>query len=215
MQGDRIIVEEYHFQAARLITERILSLISDHQGRYMITVAGEAGSGKSEVATALLKVLEDNGVRALILQQDDYFIYPPITNDATRREDIQWVGPQEVRLDLLDEHLELSQKGINSITKPLVHYQENCITEEIVDLHDQKVVIVEGTYTSLLQHVDLRVFIARDWQDTYAARVKRARDTLDAFNQEVMKIEHAIISKHQALADIVIQRDFQVEFVTF
>jgi len=213
MKGDRILVEEHHLQAARTIVVRILPLVNKREQCYTITVAGESGSGKSETAVALQKVLVDFGVSSTILQQDDYFVYPPITNDATRRKDIMWVGPQEVHLDLMDEHLAKAQEGANSITKPLVHYKEDRISEETIELLDQKAVIAEGTYTSLLKNVDLRVFIARDWQDTYAVRVKRARETLDAFNHDVMQIEHAIIKEHQAFANIVILRDFQVEFV--
>ena len=214
MRGDRILIEEYHYQAAREIVGRILPLVEGRKQRYAITVAGEAGSGKSETAMGLAEIFNEHGLVCAILQLDDYFVHPPLTNEAARRKDISWVGPQEVRLDLLDEHISAAQAGKDAITKPLVHYREDCITEETIEQAGVKVVIAEGTYTSLLKNVDLRVFIARDWQDTYEARIKRGRDLLDEFNQEVMKIEHAIISKHQAVADIVIQRDFQVKFVT-
>ena len=214
MKGDRILVEDHHYQAARKIVEHILGQVEARDRRAVITVAGEAGCGKSETALGLVETFQQHGLRCAIFQQDDYFVYPPLTNEAARRKDITWVGPQEVRLDLLDEHLAFFRVGGDEIIKPLVYYQEDCITEETIDLAGVNVVIGEGTYTSLLKNVDRRVFIARDWQDTYEARIKRGRDRLDAFNQEVMKIEHAIISKHQALADVVIQRDFQVVFIT-
>jgi uridine kinase len=214
MRGDRILIEEVHYQAARDIVERILPLVEGCNRRYAITVAGEAGSGKSETAMGLAEIFKERGLVCVVFQQDDYFVYPPLTNEASRRKDISWVGPQEVRLDLLDEHIAAATRGKDAIIKPLVHYQEDCITEERVTLGDAKVVIAEGTYTSLLKNVDLRVFIGRDWQDTYETRIKRGRDLLDEFNQEVMKIEHEIISKHKDIADIVIERDFQVAFVT-
>jgi uridine kinase len=214
MRGDRILIEVHHYRAAREIVRRILPQVNACERCCALTVAGEAGSGKSETALGLAEVFEEKGLSCVIFQQDDYFVHPPLTNEATRRKDISWVGPQEVRLDLLDQHIMAAKTGVNAITKPLIHYQEDCITEETVDLAEARVVIAEGTYTSLLQNVDLRVFIARDWQDTYEARIKRGRDLLDEFNQEVMKIEHGIISRHKAIADIVIQRDFKVEFVT-
>ena len=105
MQGDVIIVEEQHRRVAETIAERLLDRIRGANRIYTVTVAGESGSGKSETATAIKEALKVRGLRAEILQQDDYFVFPPKTNDGRRRADIGWVGPGEVRLDLLDEHL--------------------------------------------------------------------------------------------------------------
>jgi hypothetical protein len=43
------------------------------------------------------------------------------------------------------------------------------------------------------------------------SRKKRGREEMDPFIEEVLKIEHAIISQHKARADIVITRDYDVE----
>jgi uridine kinase len=213
MKGDIIIVEEHHSRAAQQIVNQILSEVQAKVGRYTMTVAGESGSGKSEMAKALAETFEGQGVTCGIYQQDDYFVYPPRSNDATRRKDIGWVGPQEVRLDLLDAHLQAALAGDDGVTKPLVIYDEDRITEETMSLAGLKVVIAEGTYASLLDHVDKKIFIARNRLETIAARQKRGREAMDPFIEDVLKIEHEIISKHRALADIVINRDYDVEFV--
>lgn len=212
MKGDVIIVEEYHRKAAETIINKLLPKIQAKEGRYTITVAGESGSGKSETAKALAEALEKQAITAGVYQQDDYFVYPPKTNHNTRVKDIGWVGSQEVRLDLLDEHLKAALDGKNEVVKPLVIYEEDTITEETMSLAGLKVVIAEGTYTTLLQNVDTKIFIARNRLETMAAREKRAREAMDPFIEEVLKIEHDIISKHKDLADIVITRDYDVEF---
>jgi uridine kinase len=76
-------------------------------------------------------------------------------------------------------------------------------------------VIAEGTYTSLLNNADIRVFIDRNYNDTRAHRVKRVRDEseLDEFVERVLKIEHQIISSHKARADYIIKRDYDVQSV--
>jgi uridine kinase len=175
-------------------------------------VAGESGSGKSETATAIADALAAKGIDSVIFQQDDYFVHPPKSNDRARRDDITWVGPQEVRLDLLDEHLNAFRDGAASIDKPLVVYENDSITAEDMPTADARVAIAEGTYTSLLENVDSRVFIARDYEETRAHREKRKRAAaeLDPFIDEVLKIEHAIISEHRARADIVISADYSV-----
>jgi len=212
MQGDTIIVEERHRRAAAAIAPLILPDIRSRSGRYTITVAGESGSGKSETATAIAEVLAQSDVGCVILQQDDYFVYPPKTNDRARRKDIQWVGPQEVRLDLMDQHLEAFRSGRNRIEKPLVIYEDDRITGEVLDTGKARVAIAEGTYTSLLHAVDTRVFIDRSYADTRAHREKRSRDAaeLDPFIDRVLEIEHGIISAHKARADIVINKDYTV-----
>jgi len=212
MKGDIILVEEHHRRAAAGIVERHLEAIRACERRFTITVAGESGSGKSETARAIADALGDHGIGATVYQQDDYFVHPPRTNDRTRRANLCWVGPTEVRLDLLDEHLQAARQGAAEIRKPLVVYEEDRIDEEFLDLADARVVIAEGTYTSLLHHVDLRVFIARNRLETMEHRRKRGREDFDPFIEEVLEIEHSIISRHRGLADVVITRDYDVEF---
>jgi len=133
MKGDVIIVEEHHYNAANRIVDKILNEIQEKNGRYTMTVAGESGSGKSETAKAIEETLQKQGVNTNIFQQDDYYVYPPKTNDAIRRKDINWVGSQEVRLDLIDEHLLFALEQKNEIIKPLVIYEEDSISKEITE----------------------------------------------------------------------------------
>ena len=212
MRGDSIVVEEHHVKAAAGIVELVLPEIHRHGGRYTLSIAGESGSGKSETATALAEALGAAGRSCLIFQQDDYFVYPPKTNDRTRRADIAWVGPQEVRLDLLDAHLQSFRQGDPVIQKPLVIYEEDSITSERLHVGEAEVAIAEGTYTTMLSNVDTRVFIDRNYEDTRAHRDKRRRNEaeLDPFIDKVLAIEHEIISAHKALAQLVVNKDYSV-----
>ncbi len=216
MQGDTIIVEEHHRRAAAAIAPLILPRIQAGSGRYTLSVAGESGSGKSETATAIAEVLAQSDIVSVILQQDDYFVYPPKTNDQARRHDIEWVGPQEVRLDLMDQHLGAFRAGSSRIGKPLVVYDEDRITEEVLDTKQARVAIAEGTYTSLLSALDTRIFIDRSYLDTRSHREKRSRDVaeLDPFIDRVLEIEHDIISSHKARADIIVNKDYTVSQAT-
>ncbi len=213
MQGDNIVIEAHHLSAAEIITSSLFETIDSTPSRFTITVAGESGSGKSETATAIAGALENYGVPSIIFQQDDYFIYPPKSNDAARRKDKEWVGPQEVKIELLDSHMKAFREGKSNIKKPLIDYSSDTITEEIFDFNNARVAIAEGTYTSLLTNIDTRIFIARDFNQTLEHRQKRNRDIseLDSFTESILKIEHAIISGHRSLADIIINLDYSVD----
>ncbi len=213
MQGDIILVGEEHRRAAGIIVDGLIDEILDLPRRFTMTVAGESGSGKSETGQALADALREREVKAVVLQQDDYYILPPQFNDAARRANFAWVGTTEVRLDLLDAHLQAAQSGDQAIVKPLVIYSENRIDEEEISYEGVRVVIAEGVYTSQCDNVDRRIFIDRNRLETIEHRMKRGREEFDPFIEKVLTEEHEIISRHRNRADVIITRDYDVEFV--
>ena len=211
MEGDSIVIEEHHRRAAAGLFEHLRERLAG-ASRQAISIAGESGSGKSETAAALAERLGEAGIGACILQQDDYFVYPPRSNDAQRRKDIDWVGPGEVRLALLDEHVRAFVDGAEQVDKPLVSYEQDAIGRETMAFGDAQVIIAEGTYTTLLNAMTWRVFIDRSYHATRAHREKRRRDDaeLDPFIDRVLAIEHAIISPHIERADLIVGDDDSV-----
>lgn len=212
MRGDSIVIEAHHRKAAEGIAAVLSRTLDAKAGRIGVTIAGESGSGKSETAAALAEVLAARGIGSVIFQQDDYFVYPPKTNDRARRADIGWVGPQEVKLDLMDQHMRAFLDGAASIEKPLVDYEEDAVHTEVMEIGDARVAIAEGTYTTLLEAAAHRAFIDRDYRQTRKHREKRIRDAseLDAFIDRVLEIEHEIISSHKLKADIIVNDDYSV-----
>ena len=210
MRGDSIVIEPHHRKAAQGIAPFIRRTLEGTRHRIGVTIAGESGSGKSETAAALVELLTDLGIGSVIFQQDDYFVHPPKSNDRARREDISWVGPQEVKLDLMDEHLRAFLDGAEALEKPLVIYEDDTVTMEIMEIGGARVAIAEGTYTTLLESATHRAFIDRDYTQTRKHREKRNRDAseLDSFIDRVLEIEHGIISSHRAQADIIIDADY-------
>jgi uridine kinase len=213
MKGDVLVVEAHHLRAAAQIAADLVDAIHAKGGRFLVTVAGESGSGKSETAAALAEQLLRVGVSPLVLGQDDYFVLPPKSNDARRRIDPAWLGPHvEVRFDLLQSNVDAALAGASEIEKPAIDYEGNSAAMEVVSLEGVKVVIVEGTYVSLLRHVDRRIFIARNRLETLEHRQRRNRggEAADPFIEGVLEVEHKIIAGHRALADFVLTRDFDV-----
>jgi uridine kinase len=214
MKGDIIVIEEHHRKAGKLIASKILPIIKKRSGRYSITVAGESGSGKSETAQAIADELNSYALNSVILGQDDYFYLPPKSNDAKRREDQDWLGPHvEVNLPALQKNIDDAMLGCSKIDKPIIDYSDSVVRSEQVDFSDIKVIIAEGTYTSLLNNIDTKVFIARNRIETLEHRRKRNRgnEVDDPFIENILKVEHKIIAGHIYLSDFVITKEYEVE----
>lgn len=92
----------------------------------------------------------------------------------------------------------------------MVHYQNNSISEEILDLQDVQVIIIEGTYILSIDDFDFSIFINRNYQDTYEKRMERNRDEQSDFIEKVLKIEHNIIHQFKEKADIVLGKNYEI-----
>ncbi len=213
MRGDVIVVVQYHVDAAARIVKELIDKIERFEPLLCLTIAGESGSGKSEIGKAVADQFKTKGIKNILLGQDDYFVLPPRSNDVKRREEPNWLGPhKEVKLDVLDKNLADAKQNHTYISKPLIDYDRNEILDEKIDLHNIKVIVVEGTYTSLLKNADIRIYIDRSRMDTAEHRQKRNRgnEFNDPFVEKILETEHKIIAGHKQLADLIITKEYRV-----
>lgn len=214
MIGDIVQIKPHHLPPARRILHHIGDSIAADEEVYTITVGGESGSGKSTISLAIRQLLEEEGHSTFIFHIDDYFKLPPEDNHNRRVQDISHVGPDEVDLSLLQRHIERVKSGVSELKKPLVHYRENRIRQVIVDVEDVDVIIAEGTYATLLEGIDCKIFMLRNYRETYEDRIKRGRDTVDSFSEKVLEIEHRILQDHIEMADLLIDKNYEVRPVS-
>lgn len=207
------VAPEYQALASELRTrlERDFALGERAAARgAVIAIAGESGSGKSVTAVNLARVLGDAGYPVHVLHQDDYFVRPPRTNHDHRVHDLTSVGPQEVRLDLLQAHIAAFRDGRRDVEAPLVDYPGNRFVTQRRDFGARGVLLVEGTYVLRLHDLDVRIFLAATHADTRERRRARARDLDEPIIDRILEIEHAIIARQRDVADLIIDRDFGV-----
>ncbi len=84
MKGDILIIDDNHRKAAGQIVDFILKDIQKSNDKFVITVAGESGAGKSEIAASIADKLKEFDIQSYIFGQDDYFKLPPKTNARQR-----------------------------------------------------------------------------------------------------------------------------------
>jgi len=203
-----------HESAAKIIIPAIVDKIKNDSKCYVIALAGESGCGKTETSKALIESLSSFGIKSQILGQDNYFYLPPAANHAKRKSDSTWLGQRkEVNFQLLDDTLVAAKNGSNILEVQHIDYHTGLVTKEAVNMSNIQVIIVEGTYTMLLKHVDTRIFIDADYHDTLPYRIMRNRgnEVHDPFVENILETEHKIIAGHRFLADFIISKEYKVK----
>lgn len=211
MIGDKILVHQFHTDVAEKIVNKIFGKILQYKNngeKYVISVAGESGSGKSETGYEISRLINKKNIKASVFGQDDYFVFPPLTNRRMRLNNPEQVGLYEVKLDLIDANLFSFKSGSDKIYKPLVDFNKDIILHEIRGIGSLDVIVIEGTYTSLLSYVDCRIFIDKIYKETKEHRIERNRDDMDTHTEEILAKEHEIISAHKKMANIIILQDY-------
>lgn len=211
MVGDVIELKEKHLATAKEITALLKKNFPlNGNQKIAIGIAGESGSGKSVTAFALKKILEQENVKSLVLQMDDYFKLPPKTNHENRLKSLDNVGILEVDLEKLSQNIKDFKTESAEIEKPLVYYSENLISSEKIDTSGYEVIIVEGTYILKIEEFDFKIFIDRNYRDTHENRMKRNRDEQSDFVEKVLEIEHHIIRSFKNNADLILGKNYEL-----
>lgn len=202
-------------ESSERLAQQLLSLLSvrweSHaMQRRVVGVAGESGSGKSMTADGLARACNDAGLRALVLNQDNYFFLPPRTNHEHRIESLDNVGVHEVNLALIGSQITSFRACENGVVAPLVDYPGNRFVTQTLDFANVELLIVEGTYVLQLDDLDVRIFLEATHEDTEERRRVRNRDIDAPIVAQVLAIEHEIIARQRAVADMLIDSDFRL-----
>lgn len=196
-------------KTAKILMHELAALTPPH--RYVITIGGESGAGKTRIALRLSDILKKNNIPNILMHQDDYFRHPPRKTHMMRQRDLSVVGTSEVKLRLLDRHLKkLKSLKTSRIKKPVIIFDRNMAKEVTLRCGNAKVIIVEGTYATLLKNADLKVFLAPSYRDTHKGRLARGREKIDRLNSRILAIEHRILAHHRNIADVIIEKNLSL-----
>jgi len=182
------------------------------QSLLVIAFCGESGSGKTVISKAIEKALNSSGVVTYLLQMDDYFRLPPQNTSELRQKSLEHVGPSEVDLTLLDQHIELIKLGNRDFELREMHFKDNqlCMIENDIP-KDLEVLIVEGTYVCLLKQVHKTFFLERTYVDTHIHRTARLREPQTELIEQVLEKEHQIVKMFSEKSDYIITKDFKLK----
>ena len=154
--------------------------------------------------------LEKLNIHSVILHQDSYYKLPPNENHQRRKTDLNWVGVNEVKLDLLETHIAQFRNGDDFIMAPVVDYEKNLFLTHEALIKNKTVLIVEGVYAFELAHLDYKIFMNRTYKETMHKRKARNREIYDPFVERVLEIEHALIQPLKEKADLLVEKDYSI-----
>ncbi len=190
MLNDKITVTKKHLEAAGLVSERLQDCI---QPKFIITIGGEVGSGKSTLSYAIAQKIKKQGISSKIIDLDDFYKVAPKERKAWRRHHgIESVGPDEY-----------DWKKIYRVVDDFVQSRESnmpcvdLITDEVDSLTTSfegiDVLIINGLYATKIQQANLRVFIELTYDETKEAQLFSEKEEMTAFRKQILEREHQMV----------------------
>ena len=210
MLGDILLITEKHKQAAEIIAAHI---INNRKDRMIIAISGESGSGKSELAHAIAKILRKEGIFAKPLHTDNYYKTHPLERREWRlRHGIEnVVGYDEYDWEKINQNLDDFRNGRRS-EMPCVDLVTEQVDRLITNFGEVDMLLVEGLYAIKSDNVDLRVFIELTYLETKEKHTKDARgkEIMDEARWATLGQEHKMVQALKPKADLLVTKEYAV-----
>ena len=181
----------------------------------IIGIAGGTGSGKTTVVQQIMNELPQAEVG--IISQDSYYKENHGLS-FDERALINFDHPRAIDFELLVKHLKELKEG-KSVDQPVYSFVTHNRTDDTINTHPRKVMIVEGILIlanpELRDMFDIKIFVHADSDERLIRRLKRdiaerGRDMEEVLNryQNTLKPMHEqFIEPTKAFADIIIPND--------
>ncbi|MCC7316960.1 MAG: zeta toxin family protein [Bacteroidales bacterium] len=190
MLNDKITVTKKHLEAAQLVTDELHKVL---QPKFILTIGGEVGSGKSTLSYAIAQKLKKQGVVCKIIDLDDFYKIQPKERKAWRRlNGIESVGPDEYDWNKINLVIDDFYQNRES-TMPCV----DLITDEVDVLttffDGIDVLIINGLYATKLNQSNFKVFIELTYDETKEAQVYSEKEEMTEFRKQILEREHQMV----------------------
>ncbi|HRY98990.1 MAG TPA: hypothetical protein P5550_08020 [Bacteroidales bacterium] len=210
MQNNAFNIQKIHEDSARTLLERLRERMSP-SGKTLVTVSGEVASGKSPVSLCLARLLKQEGVRAKLIDLDDFYRIPPTERRSWRLENgLESVGIGEINWNLLYKVIDDYRNN-----RPSRYPDVDLITDK-VDTHETEfsgveVLIIHGLYSLHIPGADLRVYMEMTWPETMDRQRESQKEVIDGFRLQVLRREQKVVLELKKNADIFIDLNTALE----
>lgn len=207
MLGDVLLITEKHENAAREILPFILEKRKD---KFIIAVSGESGSGKSELAHVIARLLRKEGIVCKPVHIDNYYLTHPLERTEWRKTNgIQTaVGYTEYDWNTIYRNLEDFRNNRTS-TMPCVDLVTEQVDQLTTDFNGIEMLIIDGLYAIKTEGVDLSIFIELTYHETKKAQVVRGKEPQNEYRMQVLEREHQVVQSLKDRADLIIDMEYK------
>ncbi|MEI6061584.1 MAG: uridine kinase [Bacteroidota bacterium] len=203
MLNDVVTIEKKHTNAASTLFDRV---VRDRKIKFIVTISGEVGTGKCEIAHELGRILIEKGISVKLLHMDNYYHIPPRARQEWRKQNIDKIGYDEYDWNTINQNIDDFRMNRESVL-PVVDLFTQKVDKLHTDFDGIEVLIIEGLYSIRINQSDLRVFIELTYEDTWDEQAITHKEVLDEFRMEVLKYEHKAVQSLKNLADFYIDFD--------
>ena len=209
MLGDVLLITEKHEKAAKKIFEIILK---EKKEKYIVAISGESGSGKTELAHVLAKLLRKEGIMAKPIHIDNYYkIHPLKRTEWRKKHGIQnAVGLNEYDWDNIYKNID-DFKNSRKSTMPCIDLVTEQVDSLTTDFAGIDMLIIDGLYAINTEGVDLRIFIELTYHETKKAQVVRGKEPQNKYRMQVLEREHQVVQSLKQRADLLITKEYEVK----
>lgn len=212
MLGDVLLINDMHKEAAQAIYERVKEDLEgkEERYRYIVGISGESGSGKSELAHSLGKLLKENHVRVKVVHTDNYYKIQPLLREEWRRnkgfdkiglEEYDWIKIRKTIRDFKEEQ---------ECVIPCIDLIPEQVDKLITDFSKIDLLIVDGLYAINAPDIDLHVFIDLTYHETKINQIIRMKEALSDFRMTILEKEHNAVASLKPMADLIVDKSYQV-----
>jgi uridine kinase len=212
MLGDILLINDMHKDAAQSIFERIMEDRAklEERYRYVVGISGESGSGKSELAHALGKLLKENHIRVKVIHTDNYYKIQPLLREEWRRnkgfdkigiEEYDWIKIRKTIRDFREEQ---------ECMIPCIDLIPEQVDKLITDFSKIDLLIIDGLYAINTPDLDLRVFIDLTYHETKINQIIRLKEAMSDFRMAILEREHQAVISLKPKADLIVDKSYQV-----
>jgi len=204
MLNDVVTIEKKHTNAAITLFDRV---IRDRKTKFIVSISGEVGTGKCEIAHELGRKLIETGISVKLLHMDNYYhISPRERQDWRKKNGLETIGYDEYNWNIINQNIDDFQRDKKSVL-PIVDLFTQKVDQLHTDFKGIEVLIIAGLYSIKINQSNLRVFIELTYEDTWDEQKLTRKEVLDDFRMEVLAHEHKAVQSLKPLADFYIDFD--------
>lgn len=208
MQNQIITISNKHKDTANLIYEQIKDKITP---KYILTVTGEVGTGKSTVCYLLGRLFKDQGLRVKIMELDNYYKIPPLQRKEWRKKNgIDAIGIEEYDWEKIYKTIDDFKN--NRIAKvPYVDLFTDYVDELTTDFNGVDILIIKGLYSIKCKESKFKVFIELSYEEAKEKNHYVENEDVDDFRLKVIQKEQEVVQQLKEGVDFFVDFDYDEE----